>query len=139
MIEEVCRACNNWFARKTDIKYGRYEIKNGKIVLPNILPGQYFRIEGSALNDGVYEMSGYENTVKGLKDEVFDGAVWAMRVPPAFIALCTRIKEYSESDAASPSGYRSESFGGYSYTKGSVDENSWKKVFANDLNKWRKL
>lgn len=139
MIEAVCLECNNFFAQGKDIKYDKFNIVNGKIVLPDILAGQYIRIQGSVFNDGVYKMPDDNHTVEGLSDEVFDGAIWAMRVPPAFIALCAKIKEYSESGAAMPNGYRSETFGGYSYTKGSNDENSWEKVFASELNKWRKL
>lgn len=138
MVEDVCKACNNYFTPKGNIKYDKFKIVDGKIVLPDILPGQYFRIQGSVFNDGIYQMPD-NKLVEGLRDETFDGAVWAMRVPPAFIALCAKIKKYSESDAAVPNGYRSETFGGYSYTKGSNDDNTWKKVFANDLNKWRRI
>jgi hypothetical protein len=77
-----------------------------------------------------------------LTDEVFEGAVWAMAVPPTLIALAAEIKAYNDSDAGKASPYTSESFGGYSYTK-ATDANGapigWQKAFASRLNKWRKL
>ena len=99
--------------------------------------GQYFRIVGSVFNDGVYQ---YPAT--SLTDEVFEGAVWAMAVPPTLIALSAEIKAYNDSDAGKPSPFTSESFGGYSYTK-ATDANGapigWQKAFASRLAKWRKL
>ena len=76
-------------------------------------------------------------------DKTFDGSIWAMSVPPAFIALADRIKAYADSDAAKPSPFVSESFGGYSYSKGQnaagAANNSWQAVFADELRKWRRI
>jgi hypothetical protein len=78
-----------------------------------------------------------------LTDEVFEGAVWAMAVPPTLIALSAEIDEYQKSDAAKPTGFASESFGGYSYTKltdgNGGDGSRWQNVFKDRLRKWRKL
>ena len=96
--------------------------------------GQYFRILGSVYNDGVYQYPAV------LTDEVFEGQIWAMRVPPAFIALSGEIDEYITKNAESP--YTSESFGGYSYTKATGESGApltWRDVFASRLNAWRKL
>lgn len=136
MLNEVCAEICNYFVK--DIHEGTFDIVGGTIVpLDFLQEGQYFRIVGSVLNDGVYQ---YPAT--NLTDESFSGAVWAMALPPTFIALTEEIKAYNESDVAKPSAYTSESFGGYSYSK-ATDSNgvplSWQKVFASRLNKYRRI
>lgn len=137
MLTEVCAEIRNYFV--SDIHNGTFEIVGGKITpLDFIQENQYFRIVGSVFNDGVYK-----NTADlVLTDEIFSGSVWAMAVPPSVVALAEEIKKYNESDEAKPSAYTSESFGGYSYSK-ATDENGapmgWKKVFANRLNKYRRI
>lgn len=143
MLTELCAELKNYFLhnKENDIHVGDYTISGGNIDLPFLIDGQYFRIVGSVLNDGVYKYP-----VSGLADEKFSGAVWAMAVPPAVIALAADIEEWNEKNAeilASP--YTSESFGGYSYTKatsGSIGVSkafSWQDQFANRLVKWRRL
>lgn len=142
MLTELCAELKNYFLRDrdADIHYGEYTISGGSIDLPFLLDGQYFRIVGSVLNDGVYKYPSY-----GLRDETFTGAVWALAVPPAVIALSEEIEAWNTKNAdvlASP--YTSESFGGYSYTKASGSSASggaysWKDQFASRLAKWRRL
>ncbi len=134
MLDEMCRATRNYFEKS--IRRGTFTISNGIITPSDFLQeGQYFRIVGSVFNDGVHQ---YPNGA--LADETFDGQVWAMGVPPAFIALAEKIKAYAESEAAKPSPFTSESFGGYSYTKaGDADASDWRNVFRKELNRWRKL
>ena len=138
MLTEICAELRNWFVVPDGVHIGTYTISGGSIApLDFLREGQYFRIIGSVFNDGVYQ---YPAT--SLTDEVFEGAVWAMAVPPTLIALSAEIKAYNDSDAGKPSPYTSESFGGYSYTK-ATDANGvpigWQKAFASRLNKWRKL
>lgn len=141
MLTELCAELKNYFLRdrNADIHYGEYTISGGSIDLPFLLNGQYFRIVGSALNDGVYQYP-----ADGLADEVFTGAVWAMAVPPSVVALSADIDEWNEKNAeALASPYTSESFGGYSYTKASGNSAgggySWQDQFAGRLSKWRRL
>lgn len=137
MLTEVCAEIRNYFV--TEIHNGDFTISGGNITpLDFIQENQYFRIVGSVFNDGVYQ-----NTPDlELSDEIFNGSVWAMAVPPNVIALAEEIKAYNESDEAKPSAYQSESFGGYSYSK-ATDGNgvpiSWKKVFASRLNQYRRI
>ena len=138
MLTEICAELRNWFVVPDGVHIGTYTISGGSIApLDFLQEGQYFRIVGSVFNDGVYQ---YPAT--SLTDEVFEGAVWAMRLPPAVIALAAEIEEYNKSDAGKASPYTSESFGGYSYTKATDANGSpfgWQKAFASRLNKWRKL
>ena len=142
MLTELCAELKNYFLRDrdADIHYGEYEISGGSIDLPFLLDGQYFRIVGSVLNDGVYQYPAF-----GLNDEEFSGSVWAMAVPPSVVALAADIEAWNEKNAeALASPYTSESFGGYSYTKASGNSESggaysWKDQFASRLAKWRRL
>lgn len=132
MIDEICASLHNYFA--VDIVPGEYTVNDGEITLPFLAAGQFFRVVGSVFCDGVYR---YGDKLPA--DETFDGAIWALAIPPAFEAVAVEIEEWKAKNAdvlASP--YQSESFGGYSYTKGS-DSASWQGVFAKRLNRWRKL
>ena len=98
-------------------------------------------------NDGIYQ---YNDTLE-LTDEEFDGAIWAMAIPSEVIALADDIEswkqKYQSIDSPAMSPYNSESFGGYSYSKGggasssgNVDlSGTWQGVFADRLNHWRKI
>ena len=138
MLTEICAEIRNYFEVPNGRHFGTFTISGGSIApLDFLQEGQYFRIVGSVFNDGVYQ---YPAT--SLTDEVFEGAVWAMALPPSIIALSAEIKAYNDSDAGKPSPFTAESFGGYSYTK-ATDANGapigWQKAFASRLNKWRKL
>lgn len=140
ILSELCQELKNWFCDESDIHLGTYAIENGVLSLPFLLDGQYFRIVGSVLNDGVYK---YDESLE-LQDETFTGAVWAMKVPPSFVDLATEIENWIQKNGEVVSSpYQSESWGGYSYSmksggaeSGSV---SWKSVFGGSLNRWRKL
>lgn len=143
-MTELCKELNNWFYRK--IYIGKFKIANGVLTGNfSLQDGQYFRICDSVFNDGVYQ-----HPASGLIDEVFEGAVWAMAVPPAVIALQAEITDWLADDGvqkALKSPYTSESFGGYSYTKASGKSSdsggnagyTWKEQFADQLNRWRKI
>ena len=140
ILSELCQELKNWFCDESDIHLGTYAIENGVLSLPFLLDGQYFRIVGSVLNDGVYK---YDENLE-LQDETFTGAVWAMRIPPSFVNLANEIDDWIQKNGEVVSSpYQSESWGGYSYSmksggaeSGSV---SWKSVFGGSLNRWRKL
>lgn len=134
MIEEICASLHNYFA--VDIVPGEYTVNDGEITLPFLAAGQFFRVVGSVFCDGVYR---YGDKLPA--DETFDGAIWAMAIPPAFEAVAAEIEEWKQKNAeVINSPYQSESFGGYSYSKGTgSDSVSWQGVFAKRLNRWRKL
>ena len=137
MLTEICQYLRNWFGTDDDRHFGRFEIKNGQLMsCPYVTSGKYFRIVGSVLNDGVHAADGND-----LYDEVFDGAVWEMRLPPAFLSLVADIEAY-QTNAGAPSAFVSESFGGYAYQKATDASGApigWQQVFADRLRIWRKL
>lgn len=133
MLEQVLQECNNWFVR--DIQSGVFTVADGRLALPHLQEGQYFRIVGSIFNDGVYQYPYYR-----LTEETFHGAVWALAIPKAVLDLSEKVAQWEEKNGgASP--FTSESFGGYSYSK-AVSKNgapmTWADAFAAELRKWRK-
>lgn len=149
MLSELCGYLRNWFER--DKYIGDFTISNGVINGDkpiNLLSGQYIRIVGSILNDGVYLYN--PEGIEGLVDETFHGAVWSLAIPKEVVALDAEIdawqSKYGGVDSASLSPFSSESFGGYSYTKSTsnTEESSsglggWQSAFANRLSQWRKI
>lgn len=144
MLTELCGVLKNYFLahREDDIHKGVYSIINGDIgSLDFLQEGQYFRIVGSVFNDGVHQYH-----VNTLKDEVFDGAVWAMSVPPDVVALSDEIDAWNADNASVLSSpFSSESFGGYSYSKvtnyggGESSVMNWQNQFADRLSRYRRL
>lgn len=135
MLSEICAELRNYFSAEKDRYSGRFAISEGRLSVDFLKDGQYFRIVGSALNDGVYQYP-----ASSLIDEEFAGAVWAMSLPPSLIALSEEIEAFTRNEK--PSAFTSESFGGYSYTK-ATDSNgaaaSWQTVFAKRLNQYRRI
>ena len=130
-VGEMCASLRNYFALEPIS--GEFTIKDSDITVPGLVRGQYFRIDGSVFNDGVHRYGEITMNV----DETFTGTITPMAVPPAFEAVAAEIEEWKQKNAeVINSPYQSESFGGYSYTKGSA---SWQGVFAKRLNRWRKL
>lgn len=140
-ITDFCAEVHNWFDYKRS--FGKFTIQGGKLVIDDMLNGQFFRIIGSVFNDGVYEYPASE-----LKDETFDGAVWYMAVPPDALALIDSMSVWEEKNAdVLDSPYSSESFGGYSYSKatggsssagGDGSPNAFSH-FADRLKRYRKV
>lgn len=116
-----------------------------------LMEGQRFLVYGSVFNDGVYTFheSGItnddDNAAAGLTDETFTGAICALAVPPAVIALSAEINQWvAKYSEAVDSPYQSESFNGYSYHlksgsgAGGAGQLSWQDIFAARLNQWRR-
>lgn len=140
ILTELCQELKNWFCNESDIHEGTFTVENGKLSLPFLLDGQYFRIMGSVFNDGVHK----NDEMLDLKDETFVGSVWTMRIPQSVIDLANEIDEWVQKNGeAIASPYQSESWGGYSYSlksgAGDTGSLSWKSVFGSSLNRWRKL
>ena len=149
MLFELCKECRNFFAKGKI--FGRFTIKNGVISSSSLLiskdfiqDGQYFRVVGSTFNDGVYRGNGsvVDPLTNSPIDEEFEGAVWAMAVPPSVIALAADIEKFEKDEGNAPSAVVSESVGGYSVTR-ATDKSGvsvgWRTVFASRLNTWRKI
>lgn len=141
MLEQILDFIHNYFVR--DVYCGEFKISNSVLNVDFLQSGQYFKITGSVFNDGVHQ---YLND--DLVDEEFHGEVWAMAVPPTVIALAGEVDDWIQKYGDSMnSPYQSESFGGYSYSKGSggsgdsssANSADWRKIFGSRLNAYRKI
>lgn len=148
MLTEICAEIRNYFSLDKDKLYGDFSVVNGQITPSFYLEeGQYYRIVGSVLNDGVHQKD------DELIDEAsFHGAVWKMRIPKAILDLDEEIAAWQAENgsiqSANMSPYTSESFGGYSYAKSSGGSSgsdagatavTWQAMFAKRLNPYRKI
>lgn len=134
MLESVLSYLNNWFI--VEIHDGDYTVENGGLVLPFLKNGQYFRVFGSTLNDGLYKYPASDMT-----DETFTGTVWALAVPKSVANLSEEIAAWQEK-RGEPTEFTSENFGGYSYSKATGANGvavGWREVFAGQLKPWKKL
>ena len=135
MLERILRYLRNWFV--ASVHSGEFTVENGSIALPFVLDGQYYRIVGSALNDGVHKYGDGDE----MPNETFTGEIWVLAVPPALLELTAKIEEWEKKNGETGnSPYQSESFGGYSYSKSSESiGNGWQTAFRGELNVWRKI
>lgn len=146
-IFEVCQYLKNWFDRNQPRYIGDITIQNGALSQTyGLKVGQYFRIVDSTLNEGVYK---YPLTT--LTDETFNGAIWGMSLPKAFIALLDDIEawkaKYASADSVAMSPFTSENVPGvYSYSKSSGGNDTttdksgtWQGAFGARLAPYRKM
>lgn len=148
-ITELCGDLHNWFdidgmGRQKSIK-GTFTITGGALDLQDfVLERQYFRVVGSAFNDGAHRYGDND-----LTDETFSGEITAMYIPKEVFDLLQEMNDWQDKyGEAVNSPYNSESFGGYSYSKAGAGDilsgsdgraTGVKSVFAHRLNKWRKV
>ena len=143
-MDKILNSINNYFYRF--FERGIYNIKaNTIIVKGKYIIGQYIRIEGSTLNDGVYKVASVEgqnitlesSTIKG---EEFEGVISSLAIPNDLISLKAKIEVYESENK--PSAIVSESFGNYSYslaTNTNGQALTWQEVFSNELKPYKKM
>lgn len=146
MLDEICAEIKNYFWRNADdIVIGDFTISDGVISPPfDFNDCEYIRIVKSKKNNGVHKVSEMQ-----LADESFHGAIWRMYPPMSFLALVQEISTWQATngaaDSVAMSPFNSESFGGYSYSKGggsyarSLNIPTWQSVYASRLNRYRRL
>jgi len=130
MIETVLKEINNYFI-KTDGVITSMEI-DGFNSINTFFVGQYVKIEGSTLNDGVYKIASKVGskytTLEALKVEDAVAYVYGLAIPMAVLDLSTKIASQSV-------GIKSESLGDYSVTY----DDGWKNTYRNELAQWRQV
>lgn len=131
MLEAVLMHLNNWFPAGGGKHAGTFAARHGALCAPFLLPGQYYRIRGSVLNDGLHRQGDND-----LHRETFTGEVWALAIPREVIALSQQIEawcaQHPESDLVS------ERFGDYSYTRAGAS-GGWQSAFAARLAPYRRV
>lgn len=138
MLETVLNHLHNWFPVKGAARAGTFIIVSGAISLSNVREGQHYKIEGSVFNDGLHK---YGDTSDKLMDETFTGRIVPLAVPREVVKLAEKIKSWCESNPVSDK--ISESFDGYSYTRGTDGtggaSGGWQAAFRKELNAWKKV
>lgn len=127
MLTEICQYLHNYFDYERhygDISIiGQSVFCDGKEI--EIESGQYFALFRNKIPLGVFQKS-------ELTDKSFTGSVWLMDVPKAITDANTWAEQWKAKNMAAGSEansvFQSESFGGYSYSKGN---NSKGKVGAS--------
>ena len=143
MLTEICAYLHNYFdyerhSGEISIVSGEIFCNGEKITLEE---GQYFALFRSRIPLGVFDVVP--------ADKNFFGSVWLMDVPKAILDANTWAEEWKAKNGSATSEansvFQSESFGGYSYNKGtntsgkggmSVFDNA---QFSRMLNPYRKL
>lgn len=146
-IFAVCSYLRNFFDKNQPHFYGNVTITNGALSQTyGLKVGQYFRLVGSSLNDGVYKYP-----VTTLTDEEFNGAIIGMAIPNAVLQIMKGIEDwdatYGAADSMAMSPFTSESIPNvYSYSKGVGGADTSKDmsgtaigVYAAKLAPWRKI
>jgi hypothetical protein len=148
MLTQICQYLRNWFDTKPDgTSYpkfaGEFTISDNTIDV-DVPEGAYIRIMGSLFNDGVHQIGGND-----YKNEQFEGAVWVMVIPPPILAADEWATAWMDknggADTEANSPFTSESFGGYSYSKGANTNGTAgasvfnQAAFVDMLAPWRKI
>ena len=145
MLNEICEHLHNFFDTRDgefiDRTADTFTISSGLIspLSSSLIAGQYIRIVGSLLNDGIYLLPS-NFTISTLVNETFTGAIFGLAIPRDLVTLDTEITAYVTANPAT--GYVSESFGGWSGSRATGANGapiSWKSAYAARLNRWRKV
>lgn len=135
MLETILLHLHNWFEVRGAVMTGTFRIVSGVLEVDGIADSQYYRIEGSVFNDGLHQ-----HPAGDLMDETFNGRIWPLAIPRAVIDLSAEIAAWTEANP--PTDFVSESFGGYTYSRGTSSNGGiggWQSAFAKRLNAWRKI
>lgn len=119
MLTEICAYLKNYFEYEKYI--GNVVISSGTITVDGksiaLEEGQYFALFRDKFVLGVFKQG------DTLTDKTFDGAIWLMDVPVGVVNADKWAEDWKAKnggvDSAANSPFQSESFGGYSYSKGS--------------------
>ena len=144
MIGEICAYIKNYFVYEGDRIFGEFSIENGEIVPPVEFPTDYYAIFGSRRNNGVHNLADQTDTL--VDEGKFHGSIWIMTPPDDFLTKVAEIKSWvTANNSALASPFSSESFGGYSYTKGKNKSGSdygitWRDQFGDELkSRWGRM
>lgn len=118
MLTEICQYLHNYF--EYEKHFGLISIIGDVVFCDGeeieMDEGQYFALFRERYAIGVYK-NGDE-----LADKTFMGSVWLMDIPDAILKANQWAEQWMEKnggvDSAANSPFQSESFGGYSYSKG---------------------
>ena len=134
MIQQIMRHLNNFFV--SGQSSGHFSISGNVLDVPE---SGFVYISGSFQHDGVWKICDglMLDTPSGLPDEDFTVTVYFCSPPADFLQLCEEIRQYEEKNPVG--AYQGESFGGYSYNRGSSAGQGWQAAFSARLNPFRRM
>jgi hypothetical protein len=135
MLAEILEYLQNYFVYnyETIASIGTKLTLTGDYVV-----GQYINIDGSRLNDGVYEIESIDGTeitlTVDLLAEETNCIVYGLKIPKTIIDLSAKIATYNTN---STQGLTSESQGSRSVSY--KDGSTWTDVFKGSLTPYRRI
>ena len=134
LIEQILDFIHNHFVQSST--EGEFSIIDGVLQTTDLQPRQFFWINGSTFSNGVHQYGTTDRIKYGGFNvtETFHGTLSALAIPADLLDLAGEIQSYIDTNGGSMnSPFTSESFGGYSYTKGqgkgSASGADWRTVF----------
>ncbi len=129
MLEQILKNINNYFKKSSGVIT---EIQaDGFISYDEFFLGQYVKIEGSILNDGVYRIKEKQGdkyiTYEDLQVENNISYVYGLAIPREILRLSEQVENHVK-------GIKSETLGDYSVTY-----DDWKVAYKEELSRWRKV
>lgn len=107
----------------------------------NYKVGQYIVIKGSILNDDLYLVNA-EMKLENAVDEKFTGIIYGLVVPRQLILLAEQVKKYEEANPIEKSNIVSQSWGGWSESKGRGANGAvvtWQELFSKQLAPYKQM
>jgi hypothetical protein len=138
-LYDIMLEVNNFFVKE-------YECVESELTVTKVLAdfsntyivGQYIRIKGSTMNDGVYKVTSVANGELMLQatlqpEPSSNITIYSLAVPASFISLANEIIAKGRDESIA-----SESVSRYSVSYGNQGSN-WTQVYKKSLDKWRKM
>ena len=106
------------------------------------LVGQYIRLSGTILNDGVYKIAAVSGSVITVEGTLMDESptesyyLWGLAPPKPFLAVVSDIETYVAANGTN-TGLKSETQGKRSVSY--ATDSTWQGVFSRSLGTWRKV
>jgi hypothetical protein len=144
-LTNLCQDLKNWFEDR-DVKYiGQITLaENGDVfcngVKIGLEEGEYYRVIKSKFSDGIHIYPDADT-----RPESFDGAVWPLRINPAFLQEAQQLGLWDSTTGKKLRGpYSSEnlSASGYSYTMRSaydIAKATLRSAFPEFFSRWGKI
>jgi len=129
IVPEVMKFLHNFFELMQ--APGEWRVNGSALEGPVPLqPGCWIAIRGAGSWDGEY-LADENGLFPDLPDGSFEGTVWLLNPPKAFLNLCDEIEKWSQEHP------RGAQVSYDSYARGAHP--GWEKEFASRLRPWRKM
>lgn len=137
-LTDLMRETKNYFPAA--VTTGVFTLAEGVLTPGDALqPGAYIAVTGSLHNNGVHRVD-ESGLIPGAANETWQGRVWLLAPPSAFVALAQAIADWRSAQPAG--GVVKEAFGAYSRSVAQSAGGAavtWQQAFAGDVRPWRRM